>query len=84
MDFEDYQPEKPVYATTPIKPEEQRVLCFEAETSSPERREFAEHGLRAVVAWSDDPQARLQIDRSGNLRFLVRPGSLVYATVKSA
>lgn len=82
----DYETEKkiPTYVQQPLKPGEIRILSFEIETKEVVEKDFASHGLRVVQAWSNGSFDRVQIDSRGNLRFIARPGSTVFAAIKSA
>jgi len=76
--------EVPVYAQTPPRENEQRILSFEVETSATEQKHFSGYGLRAVSCWSDDPHGRVRLDEKGDLSYRVQPGSHVFAMVKVA
>jgi hypothetical protein len=80
----EFETNDPMYATARLSPKETRVLVFENDSRSVVLKEFQRFGMRATAAWSDDPRGRVSVDPDGNVRFLVRPGFLVFTAVKAA
>jgi hypothetical protein len=79
MDFEI----EPAYAKPIKKNDEPRTLVFENEGREVVKKEFAQYGLEAVSAWTDDSFGRVVL-KQGDLIFQVRPGFNVFVAVKAA